>query len=176
MDPRVKLAAAAMLILCLSACGSVQTAQPAGFDLTGRWRLDVARSDPTPRAEMPADIDPMRTGAPPVPFRPGDFPLLGAEELIIEQDQQSMGIEYVGVAYRDVSFGERKWSGWKITAGWNDEGALEVRMKRGPVHYAETYRLAPDRTRLVIHAMVDTQRGERTITRSFSRVPTARDP
>jgi hypothetical protein len=161
----------ALLLCVLAACGSVQTVQPPGFDLTGHWRLVTAMSDPTPRAETPDDIDPMRAGPPPTLFQPRDFPLLGADELVIEQDRQSMGIEYVGIGYRDISFGERKWSGWKITAGWNDQGALEVRMKRGRVRYAETYSLAPDRNRLAIRAVVDTQRGERQITRTFTREP-----
>jgi hypothetical protein len=73
-----------------------------------------------------------------------------------------------------VSFGERKWSGWQITAGWDEAGDLQVRMKRGRVRYQESYSLAPDRNRLVITAVVDTQRGERSIARTFRRIADAR--
>jgi hypothetical protein len=158
-------------VLTLAACSSVQATRPAGFDLTGRWRLDPTQSDVAPAGDREVDLE-QAVGRPrTLPFRPTDFPLLIAEELVIEQDQQSMGIEYTGLTYRDVSFGERKWSGWKITAGWNELGELEVRMQRGPVRYQESYALAPDGNQLVIRAVVDTQRGERAVARVFERVP-----
>jgi hypothetical protein len=158
-------------VLALAACSSVQPTRPVGFDLTGRWRLDPTKSDVAPASDREVDLE-QAVGRPRAPpFRPTDFPLLIAEELVIEQDQQSMGIEYTGLTYRDVSFGERQWSGWKITAGWNELGELEVRMKRGPVRYHESYALAPDGNQLVIRAVVDTQRGERAIARVFERVP-----
>ena len=154
--------------IAFAACSSVEPLRPVGFDLTGRWRLDPSQSDAAPARDREEDF--LERGRRMLPFRPTDFPLLVAEELVIEQDQQSMGIEYTGVTYRDVSFGERKWSGWEITAGWNEGGELEVRMKRGPVRYQENYVLAPGGNRLLIRAVVDTQRGERTIARVFDRV------
>jgi len=164
-------------LLLTVGCSSIATAPPDGFDLTGVWRLDAAASDVAPAREHIVEPEHRRLPADgargPPPFRPSDFPLLLADTLVIEQDPQSMGIEYVGLGYRDVTFGEREWGGWKIEAGWDDAGELRVHMKRRGTAYEERYRLEAGGARLVVVATVDTRRGERTVTRLFARDATS---
>ena len=125
---------------------------PADFDLNGHWLLDSDQSDPI------KDGRGFRTS-----FMNQDFPLLVALEMRIEQDARSMGIEYVGGSYRDVTWGERRRGVWKVRAGWH-EGALHIYSEAPDTSAVEIWQLSEDGRSLLINIEVE---GERT--RKFRR-------
>ena len=102
-------------------CASVKlsTQVPAGFDLSGQWVLVPELSDETPdprklrarseRKELEhrkvLSKERARIGS--LLFMTQDFPVLLAQRMDIEQNADSMGIEYDRGGYRDVSWGKR---------------------------------------------------------------------
>lgn len=169
-----------LLLTAAFACSTTMDATPpAGFDLNGRWQVDASASDAPPDREqlfdepMPDSRSVARNRGTPVAFDPADFPVLVAQAMSIEQDRQSMGIDYQGFGYRDITFGERRSSGWEVEAGWDEARDLVVSMKRNRVRYRERYLLSPDGRRLTVIATVATRQGDRTVTRVFDRAPAA---
>ena len=137
-------------VLALCACGTLATAPPPSFDLSGEWLLDAAASDPPPdvaaiRRREDRDLARGRaaaTGAS-AAFVLEDFRVLAATRLRIAQDGDSMGVTYNEDAYRDVSWGVRVRDLWTVHAGWRN-GALVVRSSRGETSAVEAYTLTPD--------------------------------
>ena len=149
-------------IVIVSACNTLDTNVPRGFDLTGEWVLDEARSD------APPDIDAIRRredrdvirgrqsdASASAAFAIQDFPVLTAERMRIEQDENSMGIRYDGVVYRDVTWGERHRDLWRVHAGWAD-GDLVIRSVRGRVKGREAFDLERDGTVLRVTVSIET--------------------
>ena len=146
----------------LPACSTLDPNVPGGFELTGDWLLDDDASD------APPDVDAIRRredrdvvrgrqsdAAASAAFAVQDFPVLTATRLEIEQDDQSMGIRYDGVLYRDVSWGERERDLWTVRAGW-DEGDLVIRSVRGAVRGRETFALERNGMRLRVTVSIET--------------------
>ena len=89
-------------------------------------------------------------------FAVQDFPVLTAARLEIEQDDESMGIRYDGVLYRDISWGERERDLWtSVRAGWN-EGDLVIRSVRGAVRGRETFALERNGMGLRVTVSIET--------------------
>jgi hypothetical protein len=151
MRPAVWLAG-----LCLVAgCGAVplEDDTPRGFDLSGRW---IASDEAVARGGL-------RSG-----FITQDFPLLIAREMRIEQNADSMGIEYGRGSYRDVTWGERKRGVWEVRAGWHD-GALHIYSEAPDTSAAEVWRLSEDGQELAIDVHIKGERSQefrRTFVRS----------
>jgi len=131
----------------LPACSTLDPNVPRGFDLTGDWVLDPDASDAPPDLEAirrREDRDVVRgrqsNAAASAAFAVQDFPVLTATRLEIEQDDESMGIRYDGVVYRDITWGERERDLWKVRAGW-DEGDLVIRSVRGNIRGSEAFAL-----------------------------------
>ena len=146
----------------LPACTALDSDVPRGFDLTGDWVLDRAASDAPPDLEAirrREDRDVVRgrqsDAAASAAFAVQDFPVLTATRLEIEQDDESMGIRYDGVVYRDVTWGERERDLWKVRAGWN-EGDLVVRSERGGIRGREEFALQRNGTRLRVTVSIET--------------------
>jgi len=139
------LAFPAVLVLVLAAgCGSkpLDAAAPKPFDLNGRWVLDAGGSDSAEGRR------PHRRG-----FIEQDFPLLTSREMRIEQDAGSMGIEYDGGGYRDVTWGERRRGIWEVRAGWR-EGSLYIYSKAPDISATEIWQLSADGEQLSIQISV----------------------
>lgn len=131
----------AAFLLLAAGCGSVplDAAAPAQFDLNGRWVLDSKLSDSSrPRGRG---------------FIEQDFPLLVSREMRIEQDPGSMGIDYEGGSYRDVTWGERRRGVWEVRAGWRD-GTLYIYSKAPDISAMETWQLSADGEQLSIQISV----------------------
>ncbi|HEY5644477.1 MAG TPA: hypothetical protein VIS76_00920 [Pseudomonadales bacterium] len=147
----------ALVFALLPGCGSVplDSSPPQRFDLNGRWVLDPARSD----TEQPRGRG----------FLSQDFPLLAAREIRIEQDSRSMGIEYAGGSYRDVTWGERRRGVWEVRAGWR-EGNLYIFSEAADVSALEIWQLSADGAELTIELRVkgaDAGRYQRVFRRSL---------
>ena len=69
--------------------------------------------------------------------------------MVIEQTGSTMGIDYKGFPYRDVSWGKRTRGTFEVTAGWI-EGELHIRSKRGRMVLTEIYRLSADKQQLLL--------------------------
>ena len=154
----------------LSACGQIPLDEnaPARFDLTGHW---VQADRPTAERSNASggDSERRRSGIA-SGFMAQDFPLLVAQEMRIEQDDRSMGIEYTSGNYRDVTWGERRRGVWEVRAGWN-EGALHIYSKASDVSASEIWQLSADGQRLDISISVRGNR-DQEFRRVFRRAST----
>lgn len=142
-----RFGAAAVAVLALSACAPLATTAPPAVDFTGEWLLDSTLSGAPPdlerirRREDRAIVrGRQRNARASAAFAVQDFPVLGAKTLRIEQNAGSMGVQYDGGMYRDVSWGKRQRDFWTIRAGWQ-EGALVIHSERGTVRGRETFTL-----------------------------------
>jgi len=161
--PRTVLETVILLTaVTLTGCSGVplDTRAPAGFDLSGRWRLVDAVSDPAPERR------PLRRRGFSLAFAAADFPVLEARTLSIEQNRDSMGVNYDGDNYRDVSWGERQRGLWEVNAGWLD-GVLLIRSEAPDAEATERLRLEGDR--LVVDVEVSSGGETLTRTRVFER-------
>lgn len=162
--------AALLITLLLSACsGAPLEPPPASFDLDGDWELDASAST-TPQGPPPESLRPSR-GDLATRFLAQDFPVLFAERMQIEQNRDSMGIDFGQGPYRDISWGERDRGPWRVQAGWS-EGQLHVYSRTHDASSREVFSLSPDGQRLTIEIEVDSA-GQR---QSFTRVFTRRSP
>lgn len=89
----------------------------------------------------------------------------------IEQNDDSMGIEFDRGAYRDVSWGVRERGLWTVTAGWDDAGELIVRSRASDARAIERYLLSNSGETLTVLVRIDA--GEQTVDvqRVYTRRP-----
>jgi hypothetical protein len=154
-----------LLGLMLVGCGSVplETTPPPGFNLSGSWRLVPELSDPAPRTRA------LRSRGIGLAFASQDFPVLTAERLLIEQNRDSMGVQYDGSDYRDVSWGERQRGLWQVNAGWQ-EGVLMILSEAPDGEAMERIWLEEGGSRLIVEVTVTSAGETLTRTRTFERV------
>lgn len=152
----------AAAVLAFAACAPLATTAPPTVDFTGEWLLDPTRSGTPPNLEKirrREDRAIVRGRQPnaraSAAFAVQDFPVLRAETLRIEQNAGSMGVQYDGGLYRDVSWGKRERDFWTIQAGWQ-EGALVIRSERGAVKGRETLTLEQAGAVLRVAVQVET--------------------
>jgi hypothetical protein len=174
----------ALCLLLLNACKASPLAStaPAKFDLTGRWVLLAYQSDNPPKGR--------RLNTTPVPPRPEnrrqrvqrnrrdqgglafvahDFPVMSAQRMIIEQNQDSMGIDYDRGRYRDLSWGERERGLWKVVTGWTETGDLVSRWRADDAKAQETFQLSADGQRLTVLLDVQTGSDKLNLRRVYSK-------
>ena len=172
-------AACSALMPLLLACSStpLDTAPPGAFDLTGRWLLvaDLSDAGPGPgafdvsRPTPPASGNRNRRPRGGFAFIAHDFPVVRARWLNIEQNRDSMGIGYDRGAYRDISWGTRERGLWKVSTGWNDDGALVSRWRASDATASERYELSDGGRRLVIVLDVRAGSDQFSVRRVFTR-------
>ena len=167
-------------LLAAGGCGGIPLDEqaPAGFDLGGQWLLNAAESDSPPDAQSIqnradrafAEGRRRRSLGGIFAFVAQDFPVLRSKSMVIEQNQDSMGIRYDTGVYRDVSWGERRRGVWKVSAGWF-EGDLVILSKAADARARETMRLATDGRSLAVRVEVESEGQAVALTRIFERVP-----
>ena len=170
----------AVVLAALPACSSVPLDEepPVRFEIGGQWVLNAELSDPPPNtrqimARADRDFVAGRIGSPSggaLAFVTQDFPVLEARSMVIEQDDDSMGIRYDTGVYRDVSWGERKRGLWKVSAGWF-EGNLVVRSKASDATGRETFRLSENGQTLTVEVEANSDGEKLAVRRIFERVP-----
>ena len=161
--------------MVLTACQYQHVDPPSSFDLSGTWVLNEVESDSPPDTDeirRREDIDVLRgrqrdAQASSV-FVVHDFPVVGAKQMVIEQDDRSMGIDYAGGGYRDVTWGERVRDYWTIRAGWRDD-ALVIESRRDPIRGTETMRLENSGRQLRVEVFVRTGGQDVRAVRVFAR-------
>lgn len=174
-----------LLIALLGACKSTPLlgAAPAQFDLSGRWVLLADLSDLPPRGRRLSD-----TPIPPkvenrqqrvqrgrqdrggLAFVAHDFPVMAAQRMTIEQNQDSMGIDYDRGRYRDLSWGERERGMWTVVTGWNELGELVSRWRASDAKAQETYQLSGDGQQLTVLLAVKTGTDKLDLRRVYSKL------
>lgn len=171
------------LLLWVVGCASgvkLNTQVPAGFNLTGHWTLVPELSDEAPdprklqassdRKELKRrkvlSRDRVQVGS--LMFITHDFPVLLAERMVIEQNADSMGIEYDRGGYRDVSWGKRNRELWEVYTGW-EQGNLVIVSRGHNAETRETMRLDDNGRLLVIDVQVDADGEKVSVVRVFRR-------
>ncbi|MCR9276929.1 MAG: hypothetical protein NXH85_03055 [Pseudomonadaceae bacterium] len=179
-------------MLALSACTALNldSTPPPGYDLTGTWLINTQLSDPPPaprrgsggaagaekgsRGPAPSGGG----GQPRMPDRSSrlafafliqDFPVLAAQRLKIEQNRDSMGIDFDRGSYRDVSWGERERGIWDVTAGWDDTGVLTILSESTDARALERLQLSEDERQLSIEFSYQVDGDSRRYRRVFDR-------
>ena len=182
--PPGKVLVALLAALLLAGCSSepLNPEPPQRFDLSGTWLLQADLSDapPNPKgygAEPPVPTDgqsrsrrtsPRSRGG--LAFVAHDFPVLVAQRMSIEQNRDSMGIEYDRGAYRDVSWGLRTRGLWEVDAGWDDAGQLVMRWKASDARALEVMSLSPDSEQLTVMLQIRTGEQNVEVRRVFTRL------
>jgi hypothetical protein len=164
--PRARSAAVGLVAAVLLAAGCAGTpldyAPQPGFNLTGNWELVPELSDQAPTRSR------LRSRGSMIAFVTQDFPVLRAQRMHIEQNRDSMGVEYDGREYRDVSWGVRQRGLWEVEAGWL-EGNLVILSEAPDGEAQETFALSPDGQMLTIDIRVSSGSENFAVTRIFSR-------
>ena len=165
----------AFVLALVTGCESLSLAIPVGFDLTGEWLLDASSSDSAPdtkairRAE---DMDIARGKQKNVnasaAFVVQDFPVVAAERLVIEQNNDSLGIRYSNGTYRDVTWGRTQRNFWQIEAGWSN-GVLVILSRRDDITGREEMRLEAAGSRLLVTVDVKTEGRDVRLQRVYMR-------
>lgn len=169
----------------LSGCRAqpLDSSPPARFDLSGRWVLladlsDLApngrRLSNTPVAPRPESRQQRsqrsRRDRGGLAFVAHDFPVMNAQRMTIEQNLDSMGIDYDRGRYRDVSWGERDRGLWRVVTGWTDSGDLVSRWRADDAKAQETYQLSADGQRLTVLLAVETGSDNLNLRRVYSKL------
>ena len=173
------------ICLVLGACRAqpLDSAPPATFDLSGRWVLlaDLSDAPPNGRRLSTSQAGPQpesrqrrtqrsRRDRGGLAFVAHDFPVMSAQRMTIEQNQDSMGIDYDRGRYRDLSWGEKERGLWKVVTGWNDIGDLVSRWSAEDADAQETYQLSDDGQRLTVLLAVETGSDKLKLRRVYSKL------
>ncbi len=104
------------------------------------------------------------------PVRGGTVQIMSlqATTIEIEQSVESMGMEFDGTHYRDVSWGERKRGELTVDSGWKD-GDLIINSKGGRMPVVERYVLSNNGTRLTIYIELDGGRDDLSFKRVYEK-------
>lgn len=159
----------------LGSCASVQTTPDEPVDLSGRWVLDEELSDPEPdleklRVEQEKQllrgvaIDPMDS----VELLRLYFPVISRKSVLIEQDEESMGMRFEDQPYTDVEWGTTKEDGWRRSVKWSNS-SLVVRSSRGRIRGHETYSISSETDRLSVEVSLVAGNQRVELTRVFRR-------
>lgn len=179
--------------MAAAACSSLSPQPPSTFDLNGQWVLqpELSESPPvvapetsqrrnsTSRPRRAGEMQPsggrqrqqsaggMHT-APPADL----FDVMHAEWMAIEQNADSMGIDYEPGNYRDVNWGKSERSGFEIEVGWKED-TLIITSKRDRMKVRESYTLTESGDRLIVEIEVGAHRRGFVITRVYDRIERA---
>ncbi len=183
---------AALMALALTACTALNldSTPPQGYDLSGTWLINPQLSDPPPvprrGGDGPAGREKGARGPAPsggggqpqmsdrssrlaFAFLIQDFPILAAQRLKIEQNRDSMGIDFDRGSYRDVSWGERERGIWDVTAGWDETGVLTILSESTDARALERLQLSEDERQLSIEFSYQVDGDSRRYRRVFDR-------
>ena len=154
------------VLVVAAACSSqvvLDHTPPQNCSLGGTWLLDPLDSDAAPKQR-----DLRRRGFS-IAVAAQDFAVLRTRRMLIEQSSDSVGIEYDGGVYRDLSWGVRKRGLWEVNAGWQEDGQLLVLSEAPDAKARETFGLDPTGTRLVVQIEISADGQALELVRTFTR-------
>ena len=165
------------LLTTIQACVSVSESTANRIDLSGEWRLDGERSDPTPdldalrenedkRLLRGIETDPMES----IQLVNLYFPIVSTNSILIEQEEESMGVQYEGQPYKDLSWGRHEYDGWTQRVEWNRD-SLTVSTTRGGVRGKEIFKILDDGAALEVVISIRAGVERINLRRLFQRAP-----
>ena len=176
--------ALACLITAMIGCTGIDLdmVNPVGVNLSGQWLVDFGDSDvvpdlrnrpprkPSRRVQGSVNREALRVAdGSALAFIAHDFQVLRADMLTIEQNVDSMGLDYQPGVYRDVSWGERQRGLWEVLAGW-EEQQLVIISKARDMRVEERLQLvSPDLLKVWVYIDADGEQLE--FLRVFNRQP-----
>lgn len=140
-----RIIAVACLVVATMGCTGINldTVNPVGVNLSGQWLVDFGDSDlvpdlrnrpqdkPSRRVQGTVNREALRVAdGSALAFIAHDFQVLRADKLTIEQNRDSMGLDYQPGVYRDVSWGERQRGLWEVQAGWEEQQLVIISSAR----------------------------------------------
>jgi hypothetical protein len=174
----------ACLVTMMIGCSGIDldTVNPVGVNLSGQWLVDFGDSDlvpdlrnrppgkPSRRVQGSVNREALRVAdGSAFAFIAHDFQVLRADKLTIEQNMDSMGLDYQPGVYRDVTWGERQRGLWEVLAGW-EEQQLVIISKARNMRVEERLQLVnPDL--LQIRVYIDANGEQLEFLRVFNRQP-----
>ncbi len=189
-----------LIFSLLTGCAGLAQKAPENVNLSGSWVLNTALSDtlPAPAARQrqkrgfPGGMSREgnggmgqrgagggfprgRSGVPPNTATFSRLPALTATEMIVEQDDASVGIDYSNQPYRDIYWGTHESGTFEVEAGWQKD-AMVVRSKNTRMKLTETFALSEDGTQLQLTVKFSGGPfGSKTLSRVFDRKVAERD-
>lgn len=182
--------ACAALFLLLTGCASLSTTPPDNYALSGQWQLNAALSDSPSLAGLsrvqqgnrrpPGSENGGRSGPQGrnSASGPGRGAARGAQTRVasleakvikIEQSFESMGMEFDGGSYRDVSWGKRKRGELTVETGWQERDLI-INTTGGRMPTSERYVLSDNFDRLTVYIELNGGRNDLKFKRVFDKV------
>ena len=146
--------------------------------LSGIWVVDAGASDDLraftlppserrrPKLSVREEIRRIGLGSG-LAFVVQDFQIIDANQIVIEQGRNSMGVKHIPGTYRDVTWGDRERDIWRIQAGWQETDLVIFSTAKG-LRVLERYQLV-NQNRLRLDLDVQADGVNRKLTRFFDR-------
>jgi len=167
------LCSALLLVsIFLSACATrLEYASPSSVDISGSWVLNSELSEEViikrarPQSTNSGGRDqnqgrkgrgagrpagkPEKSDRDAGGSRPGKPDSMIAKEMTIEQNTDSVGIQYLDGLYRDVDWGKNQYRGKTVVAGWQGEKLL-IKTTGQKMSFSEIYQLGESKDVLYV--------------------------
>ena len=171
---------AVFFALSMMGCQGLDLAQTPlkSVQLSGIWVVDAGASDDLraftrppserrrPKLSVREEIRRIGLGSG-LAFVVQDFQIIDANQIVIEQGRNSMGVKHIPGTYRDVTWGDRERDIWRIQAGWQETDLVIFSTAKG-LRVLERYQLV-NRNRLRLDLDVQADGVNRKLTRFFDR-------
>ncbi len=176
--------AVACLIAIMIGCSGIDldTVNPPGVNLSGQWLVDFGDSDlvpdlrnrppgkPSRRVQGTVSREALRVAdGSAFAFIAHDFQVLRADKLTIEQNIDSMGLDYQPGVYRDVTWGERQRGLWEVLAGWEEQQLVIISKARNMRVEERLQLVSPDLLKVWVY--IDANGEKLEFLRVFNRQP-----
>ena len=166
--------------LSMMGCQGLDLAQAPlkSIQLSGIWVVDAGASDDLraftrppserrrPKLSVREEIRRIGLGSG-LAFVVQDFQIIDANQIVIEQGRNSMGVKHIPGTYRDVTWGDRERDIWRIQAGWQETDLVIFSTAKG-LRVLERYQLV-NQNRLRLDLDVQADGVNRKLTRFFDR-------
>ena len=171
---------AVFFALSMMGCQGLDLAQAPlkSIQLSGIWVVDAGASDDLraftrppserrrPKLSVREEIRRIGLGSG-LAFVVQDFQIIDANQIVIEQGRNSMGVKHIPGTYRDVTWGDRERDIWRIQAGWQETDLVIFSTAKG-LRVLERYQLV-NQNRLRLDLDVQADGVNRKLTRFFDR-------
>ena len=171
---------AVFFALSMMGCQGLDLAQTPlkSIQLSGIWVVDAGASDDLraftrppserrrPKLSVREEIRRIGLGSG-LAFVVQDFQIIDANQIVIEQGRNSMGVKHIPGTYRDVTWGDRERDIWRIQAGWQETDLVIFSTAKG-LRVLERYQLV-NQNRLRLDLDVQADGVNRKLTRFFDR-------
>lgn len=179
-----RVSAIVAIVVAMIGCTGIDldTVNPPGVNLSGQWLVDFGDSDlvpdlrnrppgkPSRRVQGTVSREALRVAdGSAFAFIAHDFQVLRADKLTIEQNMDSMGLDYHPGVYRDVTWGERQRGLWEVLAGWEEQQLVIISKARNMRVEERLELVSPDLLKVWVY--IDASGEQLEFLRVFNRQP-----